>query len=69
MDYTITENTQAASTKAYNCPNCGAELKFDPDKHKLCCEFCESEFTAEEIERQNIYDFSTEKQKNSEAKN
>ncbi len=66
MDYTITENTQAASTKAYNCPNCGAELKFDPDKHKLCCEFCESEFTAEEIERQNIYDFSTEKQKNSE---
>lgn len=33
----------------YNCPNCGAELYFDADKQKLACEFCESEFTTEEI--------------------
>lgn len=33
----------------YNCPNCGAELYFNADKQKLCCEFCESEFTNEEI--------------------
>ena len=36
-------------TVTYNCPNCGAELYFNADKQKLCCEFCESEFTNEEI--------------------
>lgn len=34
---------------AYNCPNCGAELKFDADKQKLACDFCNSEFTPEEL--------------------
>lgn len=34
---------------AFNCPNCGADLKFNADKQKLCCEFCESEFTESEI--------------------
>lgn len=66
MDYTITENTEAASTKAYNCPNCGAELKFNPNKNKLCCEFCESEFSAEEIENKHGEDTGYEKQKKSE---
>ncbi len=34
---------------AFNCPNCGAELEFDADKQKLCCEFCLSEYTEEEF--------------------
>lgn len=41
----MTNNT----TVAYNCPNCGAELKFDADKQMLCCEFCNSEFAPEEM--------------------
>lgn len=38
---------------AFNCPNCGAELKFNADKQRLCCEFCESEFTQQEIASTN----------------
>ncbi len=41
----------AESTVAFNCPNCGAELAFDADKQKLCCEFCLSEFTEAEISK------------------
>ena len=43
------ENKYSAEAQAYNCPNCGAELYFNADKQKLCCEFCESEFTVNEI--------------------
>ena len=35
--------------KQYKCPNCNAELKFDPDKQKFCCEFCLSDFSTEEV--------------------
>ena len=35
--------------KQYKCPNCDAELKFNPDKQKFCCEFCLSEFTAQQV--------------------
>ena len=35
--------------KLYRCPNCSADLKFDPDKQKFCCEYCHSEFTNQEI--------------------
>ena len=49
MDTTINSNARTADPVAYNCPNCGAELMFNADKHKLYCEFCESEFTAEEL--------------------
>ncbi len=38
---------------AYNCPNCGAELYFDADKQRMCCEFCLSEFTDDEINNSN----------------
>ncbi len=34
---------------AYNCPNCGAELYFNADKQRMCCEFCLSEFTDDEL--------------------
>ena len=43
-------NMNGTVTVTYNCPNCGAELYFNSDKQKLCCEFCESEFTGDEIE-------------------
>ncbi len=37
------------TTVAYQCPNCGAGLLFDPEKQKFCCEFCLSDFTEEEL--------------------
>ena len=33
----------------YKCPNCMADLKFNPASQKLECEFCLSAFTVEEI--------------------
>lgn len=45
-----------AVSLAYNCPNCGAELMFNADRGKLCCEFCESEFTKDEIDTTNAAD-------------
>lgn len=33
----------------YKCPNCAADLKFDPESQKLSCEFCLSTFTEEEL--------------------
>lgn len=35
----------------YKCPNCTAELKFDPVSQKLHCEYCRSSFTIEEIKQ------------------
>ncbi len=40
---------------AFNCPSCGAELEFDADKQKLCCEFCLSEFTEEEFSKSEAH--------------
>ena len=34
----------------YRCPNCGAEIKFDPTLQKGKCDFCMSEFTVADIE-------------------
>lgn len=33
----------------YKCPNCDAELVFDPATQQLSCEFCRSMFTLEKI--------------------
>ncbi|MBR4628405.1 MAG: hypothetical protein IKO47_12080 [Ruminococcus sp.] len=33
----------------YKCPNCNADLKFDPTTQKLTCEYCMSSFTVEYI--------------------
>ncbi len=38
-----------ATTLTYQCPNCSAGLVFQPEKGKLCCEFCLSEFTEQEV--------------------
>ena len=35
----------------YKCPNCGADLKFDPAQQKLSCEYCDSTFTIEEVKK------------------
>ena len=35
----------------YKCPNCNADLKFDPATQKLTCEYCMSSFTVEEIKK------------------
>ena len=37
------------TTVTYQCPNCSAGLVFNPEKGKLCCEFCLSEFTEQEV--------------------
>ncbi len=34
----------------YQCPNCGGGLRFDGQKDRLVCEFCDSEFQAAQIE-------------------
>jgi DNA-directed RNA polymerase subunit RPC12/RpoP len=31
------------------CPNCGAELRFSPEKQKMLCDYCMSEFTTDEM--------------------
>ena len=35
--------------KTYTCPNCGGDLKFNPDVQKFSCDFCRESFTEEEI--------------------
>lgn len=35
----------------YKCPNCNADLKFDPVSQKLSCEYCLSSFTIDEIKK------------------
>ena len=35
----------------YKCPNCSADLKFNPAKQKLTCEYCGGAFTVEEIKK------------------
>ncbi len=56
-----------SATVAYNCPNCGAELYFNADKQKLCCEFCLSEFTDDEIAATDAEEKARTKSDNSEA--
>ncbi|MDE6785198.1 MAG: hypothetical protein K2J26_07500 [Ruminococcus sp.] len=36
-------------TSQYKCPNCGAELVFDPSSQQLSCDFCRSSFTMEQF--------------------
>ena len=55
------EIIMSETTIAFNCPNCGAELSFNADKQKLCCEFCLSEFTEEEFENTGARERSKQK--------
>ncbi len=45
----------AKTAVSFNCLNCGAELEFNADKQKLCCEFCLSEYTEEEFSKSMIH--------------
>lgn len=35
----------------YKCPHCGADLTFNADKQAFECEYCDSSFTQEDIEK------------------
>ena len=39
------------SVTNYQCPNCGAPLRFDPDVQKLVCDACGNTYTAAEIDQ------------------
>ncbi len=39
------------SVLAYNCPECGGSMVFNPSKGKMQCEYCDSLFTREEVEK------------------
>lgn len=39
------------ATVNYKCPNCGAPLKFNPDKQNFSCEFCMSDFDEQTIQQ------------------
>lgn len=41
------------NTVQYKCPNCGAELTFDPAHQNFSCEYCDSTYT--EAEMQTLY--------------
>ena len=43
----------AADVQQYKCPNCAAELRFNPKKQGFACEYCESFFTPEECKAAN----------------
>lgn len=37
-------------TYMYKCPNCGSGMEYDADTHIFHCDYCLSDFTAEELE-------------------
>ena len=39
------------SVLAYTCPECGGSMLFNPKEGKLQCEYCDSLFTNEEVEK------------------
>ncbi len=46
----------------YKCPNCNADLRFNPKKQGFSCEFCDSFFTVEECKSANEQRLEEEKQ-------
>ena len=42
------------SVLAYNCPECGGSMVFNPSKGKMQCEYCDSLFTREEVESTSL---------------
>lgn len=37
------------AVKTYKCPNCGGDLRFDPESQKFKCGYCFSEFTKDDL--------------------
>ena len=50
-DQVLTGNEKESTTEIKKCPNCGAAMIFDPEKHTLKCPYCESE---EEVDFSNL---------------
>ena len=47
----FTKGVSGLDAAIYKCPNCNADLKFDPVTQKLSCEYCLSSFTIDEIKK------------------
>ncbi len=49
------KNTKQVTEKALDnkCPSCGAPIKFNPTVGKWKCEYCDSEFSLEEMQKYN----------------
>jgi DNA-directed RNA polymerase subunit RPC12/RpoP len=45
--------SNSETIQQYKCPNCAAELRFDPKKQGFSCEYCDSFFTPEECKAAN----------------
>ena len=41
-------------TYMYKCPNCGSGMEYDAQTHIFHCDYCRSDFTAEELEERRI---------------
>ncbi len=52
------------ATVNYKCPNCGAPLKYNPEKDNFSCEFCFSEFDTKTI--QDLYQEKEEQESKAE---
>ena len=37
------------SAVIYKCPNCGGDLRFEPEGQQFRCEYCQSEFSKGQI--------------------
>ena len=53
-------------TLTYQCPCCGAGLKFDPDSQLFKCEFCLSEHTEMDLEKTDAHKNAEEAMKQNE---
>ena len=49
----MASDIQDMSSIQYKCPNCNADLRFNPKKQGFLCEFCDSFFTVEECKAAN----------------
>ncbi len=45
--------SESTTVQQFKCPNCCAELRFDPQKQGFDCEYCGSFFTSEECKAAN----------------
>lgn len=40
-------------TKIYHCPNCGGELRFEPESQTCHCDYCQSQISLAELTKNN----------------
>ena len=49
----MSSDAQNMASIQYKCPNCNADLRFNPNKQGFSCDFCDSFFTLEECKTAN----------------